>query len=66
MDGFPAAQRTTPLWREDGHIIPPTHELGIELIMDVVAQNPWDGSRLHLEVAQHPCDQERDGPFAGG
>jgi L-alanine-DL-glutamate epimerase-like enolase superfamily enzyme len=67
MDGFHAALLTKPLCWEDGHIIPPTTPgLGIELNMDVVAQNPWDGSRLHLEMAQHPFDPGRDGPFAGG
>ena len=65
MDGFPAALLTRPLCWEDGHIIPPTHELGIELNMDVVAQNLWDGSRLHLEMAQYPFDPGRGGPFAG-
>ena len=67
MDGFHAALLTKPLCWEDGHIIPPTTPgLGIELNMDVVAQNPWDGSRLHLEMAPHPFDPGRDGPFAGG
>ena len=67
MDGFHAALLTTPLCWEDGHIIPPTTPgLGIELNMDVVSQNPWDGSRLHLEMEQHPFDPGRDGPFAGG
>jgi hypothetical protein len=40
MDGFHAALLTKPLCWEDGHIIPPTTPgLGIELNMDVVAQN---------------------------
>ena len=67
MGGFHAALLTKPLCWEDGHIIPPTTPgLGIELNMDVIAQNPWDGSRLHLEMAQHPFDPGRDDPFAGG
>ena len=57
MGGFHAALLTKPLCWEDGHIIPPTTPgLGIELNMDVVAQNLWDGSRLHLEMGQHPFD----------
>ena len=67
MGGFHAALLTKPLCWEDGHIIPPTTPgLGIELNMDVVAQNLWDGSRLHLEMEQHPFDPGRDDPFAGG
>ena len=67
MGGFHAALLTKPVCWEDGHIIPPTTPgLGIELNMDVVAQNLWDGSRLHLEMGHHPFDPGRDGPFAGG
>lgn len=67
MDGFHAALLTKPLCWGDGHIIPPTMpRLGIELNMDVVARNLWDGPRLHLEMAQHPFGPGRDGSFAGG
>ena len=66
MDGFHAQLLETPLRWEDGHIIPSTTPgLGVELDMEVVMQNPWDGSQLHLEMGQNPYDPARDRPFTG-
>jgi len=67
MDGFHADLLKTPLCWEDGYIIPPkTPGLGVELNMDIVAQHPWDGDQLHLQMGQNPYDPVRDGDFAGG
>ena len=41
---------------EAGYIIPPTDPgLGIELNEDVIAQYPYTGQALHLEMTQDPC-----------
>ena len=67
MDGFHAELLKTPLRWEDGYILPPTAPgLGVELNDDVVAANPWQGDRLHLEMGDAPHDPRRHGPFAGG
>ncbi|MEY4377956.1 MAG: hypothetical protein RJB26_2506, partial [Pseudomonadota bacterium] len=40
---------------EDGYIIPPTEPgLGIELNEEVIAQYPYKGNALHLEMTQDP------------
>ena len=55
MDGFHARLLETPLFWEDGYIIPPTAPgLGVSLNMDVVIASLWDGDQLHLEMGQNP------------
>ena len=40
---------------EDGYVIPPTAPgLGLELDDDAIAQMPYEGDALHLEMAQYP------------
>jgi L-alanine-DL-glutamate epimerase-like enolase superfamily enzyme len=54
-DGFHAAILKKPLQWEDGYIIPPTEPgLGIELNEEVIAQHPYKGNALHLEMTQDP------------
>ena len=67
MDGFHAKLLKKPLQWQDGYMIVPTEPgLGVELDMDVVAQNPWTGDRLHLEMGQYPYDPDQDRAFSGG
>ena len=67
MDGFHAALLVKPLCWEDGYMIPPTAPgLGVELNMDTVLANPWDGDRLHLEMTPDPYDTHLHRHFAGG
>jgi hypothetical protein len=40
--------------------------LGVELNMDTVLANPWDGDRLHLEMTPDPYDTHLHRHFAGG
>ncbi len=52
---------------EDGHITPPTTPgLGIEVDEDLVRANPWDGTRLHLEMQGTAYDYSGENRFAGG
>lgn len=67
MDGFHAELLLTPLHWENGYIIPPTSPgLGVELNMNIIAEHPWDGEELHLEMGQNPYDPAIDVNFAGG
>ncbi len=53
--GFHSAILKAPIRFEDGHVIPPTAPgLGIELDEAVAEANPYTGTMLHLEMAQHP------------
>jgi len=53
--GFQAQILKKPVRWEDGYVIPPTDPgLGIELNEEVIAQYPYTGSRLHLEMADEP------------
>ena len=55
-DGFHALILKKPLRWEDGYIIPPTDPgLGVELNEEVIAQYPYVGNALHLEMTQDPC-----------
>ncbi|GFE63049.1 mandelate racemase/muconate lactonizing enzyme family protein [Litoreibacter roseus] len=52
---------------EGGYVTPPdTPGLGIELDEVVIAENPYDGDRLHLEMQDAPCDYQNGNSFAGG
>jgi 2-dehydro-3-deoxyphosphogalactonate aldolase len=54
-DGFHARILKKPVRWEDGYVIPPTGPgLGIELNEAVIAQFPYTGARLHLEMADDP------------
>ena len=53
--GFHSAILKAPIRFEDGHVIPPTAPgLGVELDEAVAEANPYTGTMLHLEMAQHP------------
>jgi galactonate dehydratase len=53
--GFHSEILKHPIQFEDGHVIPPTAPgLGVELNEAVALANPYLGSALHLEMAQHP------------
>ena len=53
--GFHARLLKTPIRFEQGHVIPPTAPgLGIELDDEVARAHPYEGTMLHLEMAQHP------------
>jgi galactonate dehydratase len=54
-DGFQARILAKPVRWENGYVIPPTEPgLGIELNEAVIAQHPYTGTRLHLEMADEP------------
>jgi len=43
----------SPLQWQDGYIIPPTEPgLGVELDEAVIANYPYKGQKLHLEMAE--------------
>jgi L-alanine-DL-glutamate epimerase-like enolase superfamily enzyme len=53
--GFHAEILKSPIRWEDGHVIPPTAPgLGVELDEGVAAAHPYEGDRLHLEMADRP------------
>ena len=53
--GFHAEILKTPIQWQDGYVIPPTAPgLGVELDEEVAAQNPYEESALHLEMAVRP------------
>ncbi len=53
--GFHAEILKTPIQWQDGYVIPPTAPgLGVELDEKVAAQNPYDESALHLDMAARP------------
>ena len=53
--GFHAEILKTPIQWQDGYVIPPTAPgLGVELDEEVAAQNPYDESALHLDMAARP------------
>ncbi len=54
-DGFHAQILKKPVRWEEGYVIPPTEPgLGVELNEALIAQYPYTGSRLHLEMADDP------------
>ncbi|VAW31317.1 hypothetical protein MNBD_CHLOROFLEXI01-2506, partial [hydrothermal vent metagenome] len=54
-DGFHAEVLKSPLQWQDGYIIPPTEPgLGVELDEKVLANYPYKGNKLHLEMAENP------------
>ncbi|MBL4908316.1 MAG: mandelate racemase/muconate lactonizing enzyme family protein [Sneathiella sp.] len=55
MGDFHGAVLREPIVWEDGYLIPPTKPgLGIELNEEVIAQNPFTGTALHLEMSDNP------------
>ena len=56
-DGFHARILKKPVRWENGYVIPPTEPgLGIEFNEAVIAQHPYTGTRLHLEMADDPVN----------
>ncbi|MEQ1497344.1 MAG: mandelate racemase/muconate lactonizing enzyme family protein [Novosphingobium sp.] len=54
--GFHSEILKVPMKFEQGQVIPPTAPgLGIELNEDVARANPYTGTMLHLDMAQHPA-----------
>lgn len=66
-DGFYREIVNEPIVVEDGHILLPTSPgLGISLNMEVVkAHSPYNGSRLHLQMAPTPLDIRNKAPANG-
>ena len=55
MGGFHAKLLKKPMTWQDGYLIPSSDPgLGVELNEDVAKANPYNGTRLHLEMTQHP------------
>ncbi|HTV51766.1 MAG TPA: mandelate racemase/muconate lactonizing enzyme family protein [Steroidobacteraceae bacterium] len=53
--GFHAEMLLKPIRWEQGYIVPPTEPgLGIELNEAVIRRHPYQGDRLHLEMAARP------------
>ena len=53
--GFHSEILKKPIQWEEGYVIPSSEPgLGIELNEDVARQNPYEGSELHLEMAEEP------------
>ncbi|MGH8132458.1 MAG: mandelate racemase/muconate lactonizing enzyme family protein [Steroidobacteraceae bacterium] len=53
--GFHADLLLKPIRWEQGYVIPPEEPgLGVELNEKVIAQHPYRGTRLHLEMADRP------------
>ena len=52
---------------EDGYIEAPTSPgLGIEFDESLARAHPWEGSGLHLEMREAPCDYASENVFLGG
>jgi len=55
MGDFHAAVLKEPIVWDSGYLIPPTKPgLGIELDEEVIAQHPFRGTALHLEMSDNP------------
>ncbi|MEY4882376.1 MAG: hypothetical protein RIS34_230 [Pseudomonadota bacterium] len=53
--GFHAQLLKTPIQWEDGYVIPSKAPgLGVELNEEVALAHPYNSTRLHLDMAQHP------------
>lgn len=56
--GFHAAILKRPIEFDAGWVIPPTEPgIGAEVDEAVARANPYDGERLHLEMADHPIEE---------
>ena len=67
MQGFHAQLLKTPLKVEEGHMmIPDAPGLGVELDEDVALAHPYQGEKLHLEMAQEPFSAQKHRYFPGG
>ncbi|MFP4274949.1 MAG: mandelate racemase/muconate lactonizing enzyme family protein [Paracoccaceae bacterium] len=52
---------------EDGFVTPPeTPGLGIELDEALARAHPYEGTGLHLQMQETPCDYRNENVFAGG
>lgn len=52
---------------EDGHIPAPTAPgLGIDFDETLARAHPYDGTALHLEMQENPCDYAQGNDFQGG
>ncbi|MFP4328575.1 MAG: mandelate racemase/muconate lactonizing enzyme family protein [Paracoccaceae bacterium] len=52
---------------EDGFVTPPeTPGLGIELDEALARAHPYEGTGLHLQMQEAPCDYRNENVFAGG
>lgn len=55
FDSFYADILKKPIRWEDGYIIPPSEPgLGVELDEETAAKHPYEGEKLHLEMAHEP------------
>jgi len=56
--GFHATVLKRPIAFDAGWVIPPTEPgIGVEVDEAVARANPYDGDRLHLEMADHPIEE---------
>jgi galactonate dehydratase len=54
-DGFHADLLRKPIQWEDGYVLPPTAPgLGVELNEAFIKDHPYTGTKLHLEMVNHP------------
>jgi 2-dehydro-3-deoxyphosphogalactonate aldolase len=54
-DGFHADVLKKPLQWQEGYIIPPTAPgLGVELNEEFLREHPYTGTKLQLEMVNHP------------
>lgn len=52
---------------EDGYILAPTEPgLGIDFDEDLARAHPYEGTGLHLEMQEAPCDYSNGNAFLGG
>ena len=52
---------------EDGFVTPPVSPgLGISFDEDLARAHPYDGTDLHLQMQEDPCDYENGNSFEGG
>lgn len=52
---------------EDGFVLPPDAPgLGIDFDEDLARAHPYDGTKLHLEMQEAPCDYRNGNRFEGG
>jgi 2-dehydro-3-deoxyphosphogalactonate aldolase len=68
-DGFQADLLRQPIQWEEGYVLPPTAPgLGVELNEGFIKDHPYTGTKLHLEMVNHPVDDSTPSraPFTKG
>ena len=58
--------RNTIKW-EDGYVLAPQRPgLGIDFDEELARAHPYDGTLLHLQMQEAPCDYRHENRFEGG